>query len=129
VPVYLQDPDVAAATLVEELGAIIADTYNGIEIRPQQYLARCIRRAMDVYPDLPERLRAITELQQPAADQIARYPPPQLAEELIRLVAGSGTAAALARLALAPRLSRSLGLAVPLPSRNRDPALPPDRVR
>jgi hypothetical protein len=109
-PIYVQDPEIAAATLVEELGAIIADIYNGIEIRLQQDLARRIRRAMDVYPELPERLRAITELQQLAADQIARYAPPQLAEELIRLAAEAGSAAAVARLALAPRLPRSLGL-------------------
>lgn len=109
-PVYVQDPEIAASTLVEELGAIIADICNGIEIRLQQDLARRIRHAMDVYPELPERLRAITELQQLAADQIARYAPPQLAEELIRLAAEAGTAAAVTRLALAPRLPRSLGL-------------------
>lgn len=103
-PLYTPTEGLAVADLIEELAAILADAYTDAETRLLAELARRARRALADMPDLTARLSAVQELREHARTVLTDLDP-DLALEVVRIASESGTAAAVARLNLAPRIA------------------------
>jgi hypothetical protein len=95
VPLFKQDPDVDPGQLIEDLAANLANVYNDLEVRLQAEIVRRLKRDLQVYPSLTQRLAAIQELDKAAKAAVGQMQSSkEMAEQVIAIATQKGTAAA-----------------------------------